>query len=273
MSLISTKFCRRTVALCALLVALPTWAAVRSGATAAAGPVTAQVFDLRPEDGVAANVSFASQAFGAAVSATVEETGPFDVQWRSRTGSWQGTGVDMAASRTEVHAAITGGGANSPLGATMQLSGVVHDVNSPSVASSAYAAHAAMLADGQMLSFALTPWSAMSLHVDVSGALSTLRPGDHAEIVFELSLNTSTGMERFDVFQMACTNACSDANGRLLSLTLPNESDVTLEGLWTLNARVAGAVAASPVPEASSSALLMCGLALMGLVARRRTRA
>lgn len=47
---------------------------------------------------------------------------------------------------------------------------------------------------------------------------------------------------------------------------------MTLDGLWTLNARVAGVSAASPVPEASSTALLMSGLALMGWVARRRTR-
>jgi hypothetical protein len=59
----------------------------------------------------------------------------------------------------------------------------------------------------------------------------------------------------------------------MLSVTLPNESDTTLNGWWTLNAQVSGGIVASPVPESSSGALLMSGLALMGLVARRRARA
>jgi len=267
MSLISTFSRRQAAALCALLIATPTWAAVRSTATAAAGPMTVQVFDMRPDDAVAAGVTFANAAAGAAVSTTVEETRPYDHLWHARTGSWQETSVDAVASHTEAYAAIAEGGSTGPVGATMHLSGSTRDFDG-----SSYAAQAAMLENGQWLSFSLTPWSAMSLNVDVSGTLETLQPGDHAEIVFELTLSTSTGMERFDTFWMACDGACIDSNGRMLSVTLPNESDMALDGLWTLSARVAGSSVASAVPEASSSALLMSGLALMGFVARRRTR-
>lgn len=267
MSLISTFSRRQVAALCALLIAMPTWAAVRSTATAAAGPMTVQVSDMRADDAVAAGVTFASAAAGAAVSTTVEEAWPYDHLWHAKTGSWQEISVDAVASHTEAYAAVGEGGSSSPVGATMHLSGSTRDVDG-----SSYAAQAAMLGNGQWLAFSLTPWSALSLNVDVSGTLETLQLGDQAEIVFELMLSTSTGVERFDTFTMACSGACIDSNGRMLTVTLPNESDMALDGLWTLSARVAGSSVASPVPETGSGVLLMSGLALMGFVARRRAR-
>lgn len=264
MSLISKPAFRRTVALCALLAAMPTWATVTTNATV--GPMTVQTFDLRPDDGAAPGVSFANAALGASLTATAWEASPFDDLRHTKSASWQGASVDATVAQTAAYAEISGGGPTSPLGASLHLAG---STLSPRAE---FSALAAMQTDGQMLGFSLAPWSAMALSFDVSGSLVTVHPGDRAEIVFELSLNTSTGLERFDTFRMECFDYCSDTNGRLLSVTLPNESGTTLDGLWTLTARVAGGSVTSPVPEPSHGALLMSGLAVMGLVSRRRQR-
>lgn len=260
---------RRTVICSALLAAAPAFAGV-SGTTTI-GPLAVQVYDLRPDDGIVAGASFAPSGTPAGVIALAQESFPLQETQRTLYGPWQGTAVDVATPLVAASAAVSGGTASGPEGTTMQLRGTVSDFNGPEGAFAGFNVQGALLDQGSFLQFTLTPWSAISLLIPVSSLLSTERDGDAASTSIGLTLFDAAGdRDRYDSFTLSCSGPCRAEDGRLLSVTIDNESDTDFTGRWSLTAMVNGMATVSAVPEPDALAMLLSGLGVLGFVVRRR---
>lgn len=260
---------RRAAIGCALLAAGPAMAGVAG--TTRVGPLQVQVYDLRPDDGITASASFAQRGVEAGVTALALESFPLQQTQRILYGPWQGTSVDVATPHATAGASVWGGTASGPGGTTMQVGGTVADFAGSQGAFAGFNLQTDLLNQGSYLAFTMTPWSAISFLIPVSAVLTTGHDGDFVDTSVELKLYEEDGeRDRWDRFTMSCGGPCQAEGGRLLSVTIDNESDAVFSGRWTMTATMDAVGTVSAVPEPDGWAMLLSGLGAIAALVRRR---
>lgn len=260
---------RRIAAACALVAAAPAWAA--SSGSLATGPISVQVFDLRPADGIAPAITFDVSGFDAGLAAAAQDTWPLELELRARYGSWQGSSLTASTQHASTAATISGGGAHGPAGTTMSLHGSVVDFGGKADAAAAFVAQAALADQGAAMGFTLAPWTALVISMDVSAQLAATHATDIATASLQLWMaDANGGNSQSDDFALDCAGPCSLSGGRTMGLTFLNESDAAFAGSWSVFATLGGTAFASAVPEPGSAAMLLAGVGMLGRLARRR---
>jgi hypothetical protein len=257
----------RCAAACALLAAAPAWAA--SSASLAAAPIQVQLLDLRPDDGIAPAIEFHLQGFEAGAAAVAGDSWPPEFEQRALYGSWEGTARTASTRHAFASSSVAGGASDHPGGTTVSLQGSAIDFAGPADASARFGAQA-VLAQGAMAGFTLSPWTAIVMSMDVSARLATTHANDIASANFDLRfMDVDHNQQLLDTFTLDCAGTCSVADGRAVSLTFLNESAASLGGFWSVYSNVIGTSFTSAVPEPGPGTLWLCGIGLLGYVARR----
>lgn len=254
-----------TAALTALAAAPSAWAA--ANASASIGTVTITLIDLDLDDDIAPSMTF-SDATSHSVAQLIGEVLVSD----EADGFYQPTSAMAGGALGEMAAATGAGGAL----AAVQVAG-----------SNAVGTDTSGSARGFFLgSFSLTPRTRVTLSTTVElSALTTVGYDGYsifesgaADGSIELGISQGTGFQSYGEFRYATASYAWDGvhyvgetdsfNGEL-SLTYSNLSDNFVSGYYQAQAN-AVATSAIPVPEPGTYAMLLAGLAGIGIMVRRR---
>ena len=236
---------RSILAAAALVLSAPAWAASNGSFTT--GPVKFELVDLRPDDGIAPSVIFHTlpgQEGG--VAAQGAQLVPLQLELRAQYNSWADSRISAGTSLAKAKARVQGGGSDGVAGgATMFGSGSSKDFTGPPEAVAAFYAEAVLASSGEGIRFTLSPWTALVMSVDGGVKLAGTRAGDYADSAVVLSMTLDGQQEHRDEFQFSCTGACTLAEGRMLTVTVSNESGEAAGGQWWAMATVGGGSTAS----------------------------
>jgi hypothetical protein len=259
--------------------ALPTQAS--NSANASLGPLTVQLIDLDPADGIAPAVTFQRSGFDEEMHAIAVVSRPHDEDYQSWTGRpWEVHGVSATAGAAQAHVAVNGSGEAN--GANFALMGSAGDFFSPSPADYigfngyvgspfpwvnyfALSANTRIVFTAQ-ISLDATAKCASHPYAGVSCASSYTGGGIGAGI---LDGPMEDDFSYFEIVATPDSPFASVAVSRLLTVSFENVSSGDLSGGFQMWAGVGGISSPSMVPEAGTWAMFTAGLALAGVAARR----
>ena len=134
----SFRFGRAALAAAAFALCAPVWAAANGSFST--GPITFEVIDLRPDDGIPPSVSFQTlpgQEGG--VAAQGVQLSPMQLELRAQYNSWADSSISSATSLAKAKASVKGGGSDGGAGgAMMSGNGSVKNVSGPPEAVAAF---------------------------------------------------------------------------------------------------------------------------------------
>jgi hypothetical protein len=255
-----------------LLVATPSFG--DSGATATLGPLTVELVDLDPTDGVLPSIDFGAPHVGA-TEGQVNAVAVVGNDVRRITEGWGApfvpVGVGVASGTVAAYASIAGAGQAE--GTVFAAEGSAGDFSGHASVVSIYEAQA-WQTDPWGRSFLLSPHTQLLVSapawVAISGsggpgqtnASATLYLSGRYQFVSSDSLGFVADPDDGQSFVF------SDA--RLLSVSISNTADTEMNGYYTFSATVHGEVYASAVPEPGVFALTLAGIGGVVSAARRR---
>ena len=250
----------RALAAAALLLCTPVFAA--SSGSFSTGPISFQLIDLRPDDGIAPSVSFqkvSGQEGG--VAAQAAQLSPLQLELRAQYRSWADSRIDSATDLAKAKARVQGGGSQDGLGGAMLSgNGAARDFAGPTDAAAGFLAQAVLGSNGESIRLTLSPWTALVATFDTRVKLASTRAGDAADSTVELRLGLDGQEAHHDELHFECSGPCQLAEGRALYVTVQNESDLVVGGEWWAMATVQG------------TAVAMAGSASARQVAQTRAR-
>ncbi len=254
------------VAAAPFVIASPAWGAV--SATASLSNFAWQLFDLDPTDGITPAITFAGES-----SVSTSSLGSSsDYRWAP--GFFASTAASSTSGLSSAGASTGASGGS----ATISL-------RSPTAGTWVYAS-----ADGSPVnaSFTITPWTAVLFTADASGTAKTTIGFDgvdreYANASVSMTAYLSPGIdsqEYHSAYRSAYASDSWDGSGYtgqtvsfagLLRLGFGNFSGEAVNGLVYASASASGGTSL-PVPEPHTYALMLAGLATVGLWVRRRRR-
>ncbi|HMM55810.1 MAG TPA: PEPxxWA-CTERM sorting domain-containing protein [Candidatus Desulfobacillus sp.] len=270
-------------ALAALLLAA--WAApsgAASFASASVGPISYQLIDLNPDDGIAPSITFlmpdqfnGGPGLSFAYTET-EDTGTGLMDARSNTGfGWAPLSANASVPGSWASAAISGNG--TPLGSTVSATGASYGTAGGSEDYGKYFAN--MTTDA---GFTLSPYTEVVFRAGVSLSASVTY-GTYNDVWEEANawgtffvwpddeVNIGSRMVRAVPSYWDQDPIDNVSFNGILTVSLANNSADELDGYFGSYAHAWGNSTA-PVPEPETWALLLAGLGIMGGVARRRRK-
>ena len=269
----------------ALVCAVATPAFAASSASASFGPLNIQLIDLAPLDGQAPWLAFNDAAYNNVVSAyAYQRPNAEDRQSVLTGGSWTPAAISASAGVAQAVASISGPG--TALGSSLAASGAVANFYSPSPFDMAgFDGRATSPSDGFYASdFTL---SAHTLLV-VSTAASVAATGEFGGSPYGAYSQGSAslavrgpgagggGLQSADDsiavsgFASSADTSFAKSSDRELTLSFVNLTGSDMTGQLRVETTVFGYTYANPVPEPETYALMLAGLAVMGLLVRRR---
>jgi hypothetical protein len=276
------------------LLAASVLAGMAHGAAASAtsaggiGPVTITLVDLDPGDGITPSILFAPDAggnSGGTVSGELRSWTPDAETFREFRSQGFGTASSADAGRS-LPMASAGGSITGLAGIGFSALGAQGQAGSDPASRGSYDVTAQSAWVGFTLSantavrFSAGAWAqgATSTGGDPStgwdeagGALVALSAGGPdagGSIVWDDDERIATASYTLD----GAGNVHGDAQSwsGLLSVSFSNHTGASADGIFTAEARAFGHSAIAAVPEPATNAMLLAGLGLVGLVARRR---
>lgn len=233
--------------------------------------VSFTLIDLNPLDGIAPSFSFLSSAGNTLLNVSATEDGlGTDSSSRQRVGTFSFSRDFL----TDLVAASAAGGIN---GYNLSVSGAATAAGTSYSANAATGAGATLPATSLPLNISLSANSLLLVQADASLFASTTY-GDSASAQANLSLSYSYGSGASAVsvqdnkslsLQFSGANAGTESLHDFLSSVFLNTSGQTQKASFGLSASVAGQ-AVTPVPEPETYALVLAGVGVAGLLARRR---
>ncbi|WP_046116137.1 PEP-CTERM sorting domain-containing protein [Aquincola tertiaricarbonis] len=227
------------------------------------GPLSIELVDLDPTDGIAPSIDFSATNYTAAYTGAMIDFIPDYSEQFSETGRWQPSSVQLSANGVTGTANIassgTAAGTTATAGATL---------NSPT-SSGGFT----FLADLGYVGFTLSArtravfTSAASL--ETTGSLAV--PGEDLDVLAFVDLSLyrvvegawlGVGQDRIETFQFTSIS-------RSLTATFENSGATDQTGIMRGISYVGGGYTA-PVPEPAPAGLLLAGLTVMAAVARCR---
>lgn len=271
----------------ALLLSLLTTAAAQAGTASTAstgfGNFSYSLIDLDPSDGIAASLTFGSTGFGANVNGNLTLSGSSPTPHVDTfSDAPSGALRDLSASSSLFPAAGSGSatvtkGAGGIVGSSGAATAVIQD-NSPSRITT-YDISSMLMSTA----FTLSPHTLLIFSADAYVSANndpTLSALGRAQIISTSRLNVSGPIgnsfqqSSAQIRAEADTRWASQSSNESLSVTFANISGSAVTGHADLESSVRGSVLnVSAVPEPETYGMLLAGLGVMGLIARRRKRA
>jgi hypothetical protein len=242
-------------------------------ATLDTGPLAIQIVDLRPDDGVAAALTFDDIADSSALGVEAVQMHPTAEELKLRYGSWRND-INLTASTdaSSVSGFIGGGGANDPAGVSISFRGQTLGFTGPPDAAAGFSAEGALTNQGNAIDVILAPWTQVVVRMDVSAELAALHDGDTASADLQMYFNGSDDQRANDEFHLDCVGPCHAMDGRTVTITFANASDAVYQGNLGVYGSIEGLAFAAPVPEPASGALMLAGVAVLFAGTRRVAR-
>lgn len=263
------------------LASAPAFAA--SSASASIGPLSFQLIDLNPLDGVTPWITFASTGYDnfIYVQAQRSDLTLSDYSELGGASPWATASLTASAGAAQAAASIAGTGVAH--GSTLLASGSIGDfqaaagnyalfntaARAPYYTSNAFtlSANTLLVISGTanvtasavgFLGFGANS-AAANVELTVSGAGGGGGGYQIAADFISVSDSTYLGNESFNL-----------ATGRTLAVSFLNLTNGSLNGDLQLSVSAGGVSHANPVPEPETYALMLAGLALIGKLVRRR---
>lgn len=262
---------------------LAAWAAPSGASTFASfsvGPISFNLFDLNPDDGIAPSISFLGTGSLQEV-ATARDYGLalFDSQ-NVTVSPWVPLAVSAAVPGSWVSVSVSGNDGGTVSGTTLKATGATHGTGSQPGAGEIYGRIATDY------SFTLSPFTKVVFEADVSLSASTTHGGAAFEFANLRSwLRTwdenqppgaapQSSLDEASIYVKSAWNGSqyvpdSGSLGDTLSVSFVNGSASALDGKLRGNFEMTG-YSPAPVPEPETWALLLAGLGIVGGIARRR---
>jgi hypothetical protein len=270
-----------------LLLSLLTTTAAQAGtastATAGFSNFSYSLIDLDLNDGIAASLSFGTAGFGATAGGTLTLSGSPYNSVDSFNDAAGGALHNLSSSSSQFAssgsggATVTAGAGGGLTGASGMATAVIKD-NSPSRYTS-YDITSQLLSS----SFTLSPHTLLVLNVNGSATADndpTLSAYGRAQIISTtwLSVSGPIGNTYQDSHSLvraeADTRWASQSVNQSMTVSFANFSTDAVTGNTSLYSNIRGTVTnISAVPEPETYGMLLAGLGVMGLIARRRQRA
>ncbi len=248
---------------------LPAWAVAT--ASVRGGPLQVQITDLRPDDSIAPAFTFADIANSSVLAVVAAHGNPNELFERMRFGSWRHD-IRLSADidTSSISGFIGGGGATEPQGLSLSMRAETFRFAGAPGALAGFLGDAELLGPDGALAVTLAPWTQVVMRIDVSADLSTRGDDDTASADFFLNFDRPIQGGESAEFQLACERTCDKQESRSLMLTFANASDTSLNGTFSVGAVIRGTAFAEPVPEPSTWALMMAGVAMILRLGHRR---
>lgn len=270
----------------AALAAAPAFAA--SSSSASIGPMSLQLFDLDPLDGVAPSITFNISPYGydTYVAASAYQSNPYAYDWQGGyfPGPWALNAVNAAAGVSQAAASI--GGAGMANGATLSASGSSGDFTANTGDSATYTAEANVHPNRWYgTSFTLTAKTLVlvSGNASVAADAAPLGPSGYWDYAYaHVWLNvwgpgasgsgSQSAYDDITVGGYAYGVPFSLSDARSLGASFVNLTSSDMDGYFEVGASVTGITYANVVPEPETYALMLAGLLTVGIITHRRRR-
>jgi hypothetical protein len=270
----------------AVLVSAVTPVHAASSSSASIGPLTFQLFDLAPMDGIAPLISFIGIPSESAVQASASQSYPNTWQNGGGTGltPWQPISTAAAAGAAWSTASIAGNGTAN--GTTLSAFGSAADFTAPDAWASANYSATAKVPTSFWSSFTLSANTLLLISgqawVTAAATPPTSFFGNQASATVTLQLSgtgpggqgSQSSSDGLGVSAFGWGWPQSQSASGSLAASFVNATNGNLNGSMTLSATVSGNTYATlpttPIPEPTTWAMLLAGLGAVGFVARRR---
>ena len=274
-----------TLAAATVAALCATSAFAASSSSAMLGPLSVQLFDLNPLDGIAPSVTFASSGYDNYSYAYAYQTNPSGSDYQSNYGTtpWADTASSATTSLAWANASLSGAAANGH-GATLTAAGAAADFTSPNYYDSAsYNANVAAPYYYYYNSFTLSANTALviSAAATVTAAANghNLYYADYAQANASFNLwgagpSGSGSQSSYDSasvygYSYLGQGPWAATDSRTLGASFLNLTSGDMTGNLQVNVGAYGTTYASPVPVPAAVWLMGSGLLGLAGIARR----